>query len=429
VLAPLRQRDFALLWAAGFVSVAGDFALIAALPLHAYALTGSAIAAGGVLASTLVPSILLGSVAGVFVDRWDRKRTMVAADLLRAALLLPLLAVGSVDLLWLLYAVRAAVGTTGLFFNPAENALLPRLVGDEHLVAANALNSLNNNLGRLVGPAVGGVLYAWVGIAGVALADAATFLVSGLLVALIRADARPDPGDPVASGTGVFRRTFGEWRDGLRLVRRDPVLRTVFLALGLGMAADGTFGVGFAPLAIDVLEAGATGAGLLLSAQAVGGLVAGALVAAVAKRVPPRLLFGGGLVGLGLADLGLANAGTLAPPGAVALAVAAGFLVLAGFPAVALDAAGTGLVQTRTDDAYRGRVFGAMGAAVSLAILVGVVVAGPAVEAFGVVPVMSAGAAMWIVGGVFALVRLPPGRPLGSPAEAGKIEAAHSESG
>jgi hypothetical protein len=76
MLATLRHRDFALLWVAGFISVAGDFALLVALPLHAYALTGSAVATGGVFAATLIPSVLLGSIAGVFVDRWDRKRTM-----------------------------------------------------------------------------------------------------------------------------------------------------------------------------------------------------------------------------------------------------------------------------------------------------------------------------------------------------------------
>lgn len=82
MLAPLRHRDFALLWTAGLVSVAGDYALIVALPLHAYALTGSSLAAGGVCAVSLLPRVLLGSVAGVFVDRWDRKRSMVGADLL-----------------------------------------------------------------------------------------------------------------------------------------------------------------------------------------------------------------------------------------------------------------------------------------------------------------------------------------------------------
>src|SRR5215210_9215849 len=113
VIATLRSRDFALLWTAGLISVAGDFALLIALPLHAYGLTGSAVATGGVFAASLLPRVLLGSIAGVFVDRWDRKRAMVAADLLRAALLLPLLAVGSPDLLWLLYLVRAATGVIG----------------------------------------------------------------------------------------------------------------------------------------------------------------------------------------------------------------------------------------------------------------------------------------------------------------------------
>ena len=118
VIATLRHRDFALLWTAGLISVAGDFALLIALPLHAYTLTGSAVATGGVFAASLLPQVLLGSIAGVFVDRWDRKRTMVAADLLRAALLLPLLAVGSPDLLWLLYLVRAATGVGGSHLRP-----------------------------------------------------------------------------------------------------------------------------------------------------------------------------------------------------------------------------------------------------------------------------------------------------------------------
>ena len=118
MLATLRQRNFALLWVAGLVSVAGDYALVTALPLHAYALTGSAVATGAVFAAALLPRVVLGSIAGVFVDRWDRQRTMVTADLLRAIALLPLLAVGSADLLWLLYLVRLVTGTLSLFSIP-----------------------------------------------------------------------------------------------------------------------------------------------------------------------------------------------------------------------------------------------------------------------------------------------------------------------
>jgi MFS family permease len=406
MLATLRHRDFALLWVAGLVSVAGDYALIAALPLHAYALTGSAVAAGAVFAASIVPRVLLGSIAGVFVDRWDRKRTMVAADLLRAVLLLPLLAVVSSDLLWLLFLVRAVTGTLGLFFGPAESALLPRLVGEERLVTANALNALNDNLGRLVGPAVGGLLYAAGGLAAVVLIDAVSFAMSAALIMAIRTNARPEPAavaPEATAGSAVFR----EWLAGLRLVRHDVALRAIFAAIGLGFVAEGTFEAGFAPLVIDVMRGGAGAAGLLLSAQAIGGFVAGALVAQVAARVPPRTLFGVGLIGLGLADFGFANAARLAPAGTPAVTVAAAFMVFAGFPVVAAFAAENGMVQTLTADAYRGRVFGALGTTQALATLVGLALGGVTIDIIGVVPVMSLGALMWAAGGVFALLRLP----------------------
>jgi Na+/melibiose symporter-like transporter len=408
VIATLRHRDFALLWTAGLISVAGDFALLIALPLHAYALTGSAVATGGVFAASLLPQVLFGSVAGVFVDRWDRKRTMVAADLLRAALLLPLLAVGSPDLLWLLYLVRTATGVGGLIFDPAESALLPRLVGEERLVTANALNALNNNIGRLVGPVAGGLLYAAGGLPAVVIVDAASFALSAALIMAIRANARPEREDESADGASPWARMVMEWRAGLRLVSQDRALRTIFIATGFGLLGEGTFSVGFTPLVIDVLEGGAAGAGILSSAQAIGGLLAGVLVARAALKLSPRLLLAGGMIGLGLTDLGVANAALLAPPGPAAMAVGSTFMLLAGFPVVSVFAARDGLLQTLTADAFRGRVFGALGAIQGLAILVGLTLGAVAIDAIGVVPVVSLGATTWIVGGVFTLARLAP---------------------
>jgi hypothetical protein len=133
--------------------------------------------------------------------------------------------------------------------------------------------------------------------------------------------------------------------------------------------------------------------------------VAGAAVALVAARIAPPRLFAVGLIGLGLADLGLANAARLAPPGPAALTLGALCLAAAGFPAVAINAAGKGLVQTRTSDAYRGRVFGALGATLGLTTLLGLAVGSAVVDIVGVVVVFSAGAAMWIVGGVVAMLR------------------------
>ena len=148
---------------------------------------------------------------------------------------------------------------------------------------------------------------------------------------------------------------------------------------------------------------------MLASAQAIGGLLAGVLVARIALKRSPRVLFAGGLIGLGLADIGVANSAALAPPGPGAMMAASGFMLLAGFPVVASVAAGHGLLQTLTADAYRGRVFGALGTVQGMAILIGLALGGAAIDTVGVAPVLSAGAAMWIVGGMVALARLPRG--------------------
>lgn len=107
------------------------------------------------LLASFVPQVLLSSVAGVFVDRWDLKRTMVIADLLLAAGLLPLLAVHGPDRLWIVFVVMFWEGAVQQFFLPAEQALLPGLVPDDRLVTANAPNGQNRDLARLIGSALG----------------------------------------------------------------------------------------------------------------------------------------------------------------------------------------------------------------------------------------------------------------------------------
>src|SRR5437016_1133752 len=96
----LRQRNFGLLVVGGVISSLGDWFLMIALPFYVYGLTGSALATGGTFIAESLPSVLFGSLAGVFVDRWDRRRTMIYSDLLRAFVLLGLLAARSVDTIW-----------------------------------------------------------------------------------------------------------------------------------------------------------------------------------------------------------------------------------------------------------------------------------------------------------------------------------------
>jgi len=119
VFSLLRRRNFALLWIGGLTSGVGSAMLFIALPFYVYARTHSALATGAMFIAEMAPAVLLGSAAGVFVDRWDRRRTMIVADLARAALLLLLLAADTRDRLWIIYAVACAESALSQFFTPA----------------------------------------------------------------------------------------------------------------------------------------------------------------------------------------------------------------------------------------------------------------------------------------------------------------------
>jgi MFS family permease len=185
MLAVLRQRNFALLWAGGLISMLGDWLLFIALPFYIYDLTGSALATGAMFIAETLPILLFGSIGGVFADRWDRKKTMIVADLLRAALLLLLLAVRTPEWLWVIYLVAFVQSSVGQFFNPAKGALIPQLVDEPQLMPANSLNSLGVELTRLIGAPLGGALMALMGLPSVVIVDCVSFVVSALLIGLI----------------------------------------------------------------------------------------------------------------------------------------------------------------------------------------------------------------------------------------------------
>src|SRR5919201_4822699 len=125
MLALLRRRDFGLLWTGGLVSTAGYWILYAALPYFVYARTGSTLATAGMIVARLAPGVLLGTVTGVLVDRWDRKRVLVLGNLLEAAAVALLLLVPGGGWLGLVYVAAIAQSTVAAFATPAESAVLP----------------------------------------------------------------------------------------------------------------------------------------------------------------------------------------------------------------------------------------------------------------------------------------------------------------
>ncbi len=362
--------------------------------------------------------MLFGSLAGVFVDRWNRKQVMIFSDLLRAALVFPVIMVP--NNLLLLYALAAALGTVKLFFTPAENALLPTLVGPERLMTANALNALNNQFGLLAGAAIGGTAYAAFGFRGVLLIDAAAFLASSLLVRLIRADGRAQAADGdlaagVVQGGSAWGRMAHDWRTGLRVVRDDAALRVLLLTCVLVGVAEGVFvTLAISPLVLDVFKASEAQVGWIIAAQGIGGLLAGLVVGWLGHLLTRRGLLVGGMLGMGVCDFAVAHAHRLAGTGTPAVLTAMGVMVVGGVPLVASNTAPQLVMQVHAADAVRGRVFGAYTSVTGIAMLLGFAAGGLLGDVVGIVEVLSVGALLRVLAGVITLIWMPRDASFGS---------------
>lgn len=220
VLQPLRQRDFALLTAGRVVSLLGDGFFYLALTWQVYSISNVPTALSLVSVAGSLPLVLLLLVGGAFSDRHDRRRLMVAADLVRAAALglMALLSATGLIELWHVAALIALVSVGSAFFNPASTAIVPDLVVDEHLSSANALDGMYRPLMmRLLGPAIAGVVIAAFGPAPAFAVDAVSFLVSAIAIAGIR--RRPSATRPASPGA---RQILAEVQEGLRYTRATP---------------------------------------------------------------------------------------------------------------------------------------------------------------------------------------------------------------
>ena len=403
----LRRRDFALVWTASLISATGDWVLFIGLPIYVYQLTGSTLATSAMFVAELVPQIALASVAGVFVDRWDRRRTMVVANLLLAVAILPLAFVRSADLVWIVYIVAFTESLLGRFVRPAEAAMLPRLVEKGDLVAANSLGAFASNTARLIGPTLGGIVAGVYGLGAVAALDSATFLIAAALVALVRTSGAPERAalaDASAAAAGRLRTFFREWLDGLALVTRSPTIRVLFALAALSSLGEGSFGVLFVVWVNRVVGGNALELGWFMTAQAVGGLAGGLVIARVTRGMTPRQVLGIAGVAFGLLDA-LLFVSPLVRPEIVLGLVIIGVVGIAG---VAFMAGFNAILQTSIDDAYRGRVFGAIFATMAVLRLVSTLIAGVLGGIISPIPLLIAmQSGSYVLLGLVALALLP----------------------
>ena len=270
LLRPLRERDFALLWAGMTVSLLGNGIFLVALAWQVYDLDNDPVAlslVGTAWTGGMVAFLLTG---GIVSDRIDRRRVLVAADLVRAAALVAMgaLALAGTIAVWHLVVLAAAIGVGEAFFGPAFGALVPDIVAAEDLVQANALDQfVRQSAARLAGPALGGVVVAAVGPGTAFLVDAATFAVSAACVAALRVRPAPDVREAARSA----RR---ELREGLEYVRREPWLWSTLLDTTVSLLFFlGPLEVLLPYVVRNDLDAGAGGDGAVLAAAGAGAIV------------------------------------------------------------------------------------------------------------------------------------------------------------
>ncbi len=385
----LCQQNFGCVWLAGFVSTIGDFALFIALPFYIYDLTGSALLTGGMFVAQTLPSLLWGSLAGVFVDRWDRRRTMIVADLTRAAVLLLLLQVHSRDWIALVYVAAFIESSMSQFFNPAKSALVPQLVDEQELLGANSLTAMGDALPRLVGPALGGVLLATLGFNSVIWVDTISYLISAALLFLVVLAPRPTTETAAVPSTSAFAAVWQEWREGVQLVRANQLVSSLFVVFGLLMFGQGILNVLLVPFVKSVLHAGAIELGQIVTAQGVGGLVGSFVIGRLGKTFQPIKIIGVCGIVSGLLVIAVYHAGTLGPALNLSPVLLALLLVgVAGLPFISLLITAQTVLQTSVADQFRGRIFGTLGMAISLMLLLGLATGSVLAGQIGIVPTL-----------------------------------------
>jgi len=320
---PLRHRAFATIWAGGFVSNIGTWMETVAVGVYVTQTTGQSGWTGTVAALAYVPTVLLGPLAGALADRFDRRRYLLSMVLFQTVLagLLALLAATGKLSVPLVAAIVLLEGGGFAAYMPASQAMTPDLVSSEDLLGAMSLGAAQFNLGRVVGPAIAGLVIAAGGLAWAFWLNTVSFGAVLLALALISV---PSVGG--RSGPGARVRVWGTVAEGVAAARRDAGIRTALLLLVATTFLVSPF-IGLVPAAaIKVFGEGASGTSALVTAQGIGAVCAALAAGPLAARFGRRRL----LVAVLLAVGPLAAAYGVAPtfPLAVAAIAVLGFCYL-----------------------------------------------------------------------------------------------------
>lgn len=403
----LRIPSYRNLFAGQAISDVGDGVTLLLLLLLINELTGSMTALALMAIAEAVPHFTVGLFAGVYVDRWNRRSVMLAADLIRAVIVLFLAFVASAGIVPLLYLLAFAQSSVSTFFRPARGALLPKIVPREGLPAANSLAQGSQVIGSVIGAGIAGLLFGVFGSGMVGFAlDAATFLVSFLFISRIAASYGQIAAAPHDEAPQDVRRSLLE---GLSIVRGSRALSGSLLAAAVSMLGLGAVNVLFVPLIVEELEVHPTWMAGIELAQTSAMIMAAGVVALLVRRLAPTTIITIGFAGIGVCI------GLMAGVSAVWQVLVLLFVV--GWMITPLQAMLHTIVQTAATDATRGRVVSLLQACLSTASVASMAIGGVLGDLIGIRLVYLAAAVIVLVaaGIAFLLFRGVSGRPAAAP--------------
>ena len=320
----LRIPDFRLLWGASLISSFGSWLLVLAIPAHVLMATGSLRDTGLTMAAQYLPLLVLGPVAGVFADRWDRRRLMITANLFCAAAVSAMLLGTSPGRYWVLYAALVAENSGAVLYAPAMQALTPAIVGTGPMLSsANALNSVSNGTVRLIGGPLGAILLAICSIRWLICADALSYLLAAAAIFMTSPARGQRP-----RGSAAIRGVARDLIEGTRVLRAQALTRALLPVTVIFQAANASLGAILIPFGIQRLG-GSEDTGFLLSCLGAGFLIGAPVVRQLLDRCQPGPLLAATLTATAAAFYVLFTSSSLATAlPAVALVGATGSMSL-----------------------------------------------------------------------------------------------------
>jgi len=399
IFRPLADRDFRLLFSGETISLLGDQFHFVALAWLVLQMTGSGLAVGTVLMVAGIPRAIFILVGGAFADRASPRNLMLASNALRAAFVgvLAVLVLSGRAELWQLYVLAAIFGIVDAFFWPAMSTIVPMLVTEERLPAANALIQGSTQLTGLIGPALAGLVVAALGTGLAFGIDAASFAVAALALLLIRGGRRP------AAAESSRPNVLGTIGSGVAYAWRDPAVRSlILLSAALNFAINGPISVGLAWLAENRFDGGAASFGIMLSAFGAGALVGAGAAGSLGRiRELGWVSLGGSVImGVGLGLIGFAPSVAVIMGLNVAIGLAVGFL----------NVRIVAWLQARTPEAMIGRVM-------SLVMLGGIAMSPLSLAAAGLLVDLGAATLCFAVAGGLVVVTALAGVGWGVPSQ------------